>query len=130
MNPAALKVNVNNLKKDSIVIYDTDSFEQKDLEKALFISDDPFKELNLTSAQSIPVAITSLTKNSLEGMGMDNKEMIRSKNMFALGIVCWLFNRPLEIADLLLEQKFANKPKLIQANIKALMDIITQVISI
>ena len=122
MNPAALKVNIDNLKKDSIVIYDSDSFESKDLEKALFITDDPFKELNLSTVQAIPVAITSLTKSSLQGMGMDNKEMIRSKNMFALGIVCWLFNRPLEIADQLLEQKFAKKPNLVQANIKALTD--------
>ncbi len=120
MNPAALKVNVPNLRKDSIVIYDTDSFQKKDLEKALFKTDDPFRELNLTSVQAIPVAITTMTKNALEGLGLDNKQMLRSKNMFALGIVCWLFNRPLELADKLLEEKFAKKPLLVQANIKAL----------
>ena len=120
MNPAALKVNVPNLRKDSIVIYDTDSFQKKDLEKALFKTDDPFGELNLTSVQAIPVAITTLTKDALEGLGLDNKQMLRSKNMFALGIVCWLFNRPLELADKLLEEKFAKKPLLVQANIKAL----------
>jgi len=120
MNPAALKVNVSNLRKDSIVIYDTDSFQKKDLEKALFQTDDPFAELNLTSVQPIPVAITTMTKNALEGLDLDNKQVLRSKNMFALGIVCWLFNRPLEIADQLLEEKFAKKPLLVQANIKAL----------
>lgn len=122
MNPAALKVNAQYLKKNSIVLIDTDSFQKKDLEKALFKTDDPFSELKLDGVQQIPVAITSLTKSSLEGMDMDNKSMTRSKNMFALGIVCWLFNRPLEIADQLLEQKFAKKPILVQANIKALTD--------
>ncbi|MDR1518159.1 MAG: 2-oxoacid:acceptor oxidoreductase subunit alpha [Dysgonamonadaceae bacterium] len=122
MNPAALKVNVQHLRKGSIVLYDTDSFEKKDLEKALFATQDPFNELKLQDVQAIPVAITSLTKSSLEGLGMDNKSMIRSKNMFALGIVCWLFNRPLSIADQLLEQKFVKKPLLVQANIKALTD--------
>lgn len=122
MNPAALKVNAQYLKKGSIVLYDTDSFEKKDLQKALFNTDDPFAELNLTHVQPIPVAITTLTKNSLEGMDLDNKEILRSKNMFTLGIVCWLFNRPLEIADQLLAQKFAKKPKLVQANVKALTD--------
>lgn len=121
MNPAALKVNVHNLRKDSIVIYDTDSFQKRDLQKALFVTENPFEELGIAhSIQAIPVAITTMTKDSLEGAGIDNKSMLRSKNMFALGIVCWLFNRPLEIADQLLEQKFAKKPLLIQANIKAL----------
>lgn len=121
MNPAALKVNVHNLRKDSIVIYDTDSFQKRDLQKALFETDNPFEELGIAhTTQAIPVAITTMTKDSLEGVGVDNKSMLRSKNMFALGIVCWLFNRPLEIADQLLEQKFAKKPLLIQANIKAL----------
>lgn len=122
MNPAALKVNAQYLKKGSIVLYDTDSFEKKDLQKALFETDDPFKELNLDFVQPIPVAITTMTKSSLEGLGLENKNILRSKNMFTLGIVCWLFNRPLEIADQLLAQKFAKKPKLIEANVKALTD--------
>lgn len=122
MNPAALKVNAQYLKKGSIVLYDTDSFEKRDLEKALFTTDDPFAELKLESIQPIPIAITTLTKNSLEGLGLENKEILRSKNMFTLGVVCWLFNRPLEIADQLLAQKFAKKPKLVEANIKALTD--------
>ncbi|ULB33144.1 MULTISPECIES: 2-oxoacid:acceptor oxidoreductase subunit alpha [Proteiniphilum] len=122
MNPAALKVNSQFLKKGSIVLYDTDSFQKKDLDKALFKTSDPFAELNLSHVQPIGVGITSLTKASLEDSGLDNKDMLRSKNMFALGVVCWLFNRPLEIADRLLEQKFSKKPKLVEANIKALTD--------
>ncbi|MEN6589030.1 MAG: 2-oxoacid:acceptor oxidoreductase subunit alpha [Proteiniphilum sp.] len=122
MNPAALKVNAQYLKRGSIVLYDTDSFQKKDLDKALFMTQDPFTELNLEHVQPVGVAITSLTKASLEGSGLENKDMLRCKNMFALGIVCWLFNRPLEIADMLLQQKFAKKPLLVQANIKALSD--------
>lgn len=122
MNPSALKVNVDNLQKGSIVIFDTDSFTEKDLEKALFKTDDPFHELGLNYVQPIGVAITTLTKASLKDSGLDNKAILRSKNMFALGIVCWLFNRPLEIADHLLKQKFAKKPALIQSNIKVLTD--------
>ncbi len=122
MNPSALKVNAQHLKKGSIVIYDSDSFKKRDMEKAKFETDDAFEELNLNNLQIIGVDITSLTKASLEESGLENKDILRSKNMFALGLVCWLFNRPLEIADKLLEQKFAKKPKLIEANIKALTD--------
>jgi 2-oxoglutarate ferredoxin oxidoreductase subunit alpha len=122
MNPAALKVNAQYLKRGSIVLYDTDSFQKKDFDKALFTTQDPFTELNLEHVQPVGVPITSLTKASLEGSELENKEMLRCKNMFALGIVCWLFNRPLEIADMLLQQKFAKKPMLVQANIKALSD--------
>jgi 2-oxoglutarate ferredoxin oxidoreductase subunit alpha len=122
MNPAALKVNAQYLKRGSIVLYDTDSFQKKDLDKALYTTQDPFAELKLEHVQPVGVAITSLTKASLEGSGLENKDMLRCKNMFALGIVCWLFNRPLEIADMLLQQKFAKKPLLVQANIKAMSD--------
>ncbi len=122
MNPAALKVNAQYLRKDSIVLYDTDSFEKKDLEKALFVTEDPFAELKLDFVQPIAVPITSMTKNSLQDMNLDNKDMLRCRNMFALGVVCWLFNRPMEVADNLLTQKFSKKPKLVQANIKTFTD--------
>ncbi|MBF6598765.1 MAG: 2-oxoacid:acceptor oxidoreductase subunit alpha [Fermentimonas sp.] len=122
MNPSALKVNAQYLKKDSIVIFDIDAFKKRDLDKAKFNTEDPFTELNLEHVQQLGVPITSLTKASLDDSGLENKDILRSKNMFALGIVCWLFNRPMEIADKLLEQKFARKPKLIEANIKALTD--------
>lgn len=122
MNPAALKVNAQYLRKDSIVLYNTDSFEKKDLEKALFVTEDPFAELKLDFVQPIAVPITSMTKNSLQDMNLDNKDMLRCRNMFALGVVCWLFNRPMEVADNLLTQKFSKKPKLVQANIKTFTD--------
>ncbi|MDR0412322.1 MAG: 2-oxoacid:acceptor oxidoreductase family protein, partial [Dysgonamonadaceae bacterium] len=122
MNPAALKVNARFLKKGSIVLFDTGSFQKKDLDKALFLTEDPFSELGLDFVQPVGVDISALTKASLEGSGLDNKAVLRSKNMFALGIVCRLFNRPMEIADKLLERKFAKKPALVQANIKVITD--------
>ncbi|MDR1883031.1 MAG: 2-oxoacid:acceptor oxidoreductase subunit alpha [Prevotella sp.] len=122
MNPAALKVNVNFLKKDSVIVIDTDSFQKRDLEKALFTTEDPFAELGLATQQVIPVPITSLTKSSLDGMDMDMKSRVRSKNMFALGLVCWLFNRPLNVANHMLSAKFAKKPVLVEANLKVLAD--------
>lgn len=111
MNPAALKANVLHLRKDSIVIYDTDSFNKRDLEKAEFTTEDPFKELGMTELQLVPVSITTLTKESLKDLGLDNKAILRSKNMFALGLVCWLFNRPVEIADSLLDGLIAGAEK-------------------
>ena len=99
MNPAALQVNKNILKPLGVVIYDADAFGKKDLEKAGFTTDNPFVELGFKdTVQIIPVPLTSLTVKSLEGFGMDMKSMTRSKNMFALGLICWLFNRELDKA--------------------------------
>lgn len=122
MNPAALKVNAKYLKRNSIVIIDTDSFQKSDLDKAKFVTDNPFEELHLTSVQVIDVPITSMVKEGLSDFGMDNKAVVRCKNMFALGLVCWLFDRPLEQAMEMLSTKFAKKPFIAQANIKALTD--------
>lgn len=110
-------------KKDAVVIVDTDSFTDKDLEKALYTTDNPFTELGLPeSVQVIPVAVTNLTKEALKDSGMDNKAMLKSRNMFALGIVCWLFDRPMDKAVHFLESKFAKKPALIAPNVKVLTD--------
>jgi len=119
MNPAALKMNAQFLKPDTVVIIDTDSFQTEDLEKALFKTDDPFKELGLTSIQLVEARITQLCKDSLEGIA-DNKQALRSRNIFALGLVCWLFNRPLEVVEKLLSEKFKKKPDVLQANLLVL----------
>lgn len=122
MNPAALKVNVKHLKPNAIVLIDTDSFLKSDLEKALFETDDPFTELGLTGVQVVAAPISSLVKEGLAEFGLDNKSALRCKNMFALGLVCWLFERPLDAAMHMLQNKFAKKPVIAQANIKALTD--------
>ena len=122
MNPAALKVNVKHLKPNSIILIDTDSFLKSDLEKAQFTTDDPFTELGLTGAQVIAAPISSMVKEGLKDFGLDNKSALRCKNMFALGLICWLFERPLEEAMHMLQNKFAKKPIIAQANIKALTD--------
>ena len=122
MNPAALKVNVKHLKQNAIVLIDTDSFKKSDLEKALFTTDDPFTELGLTGVQVVAAPISTMVKDGLADFGLDNKSALRCKNMFALGLVCWLFERPLEEAMHMLQAKFAKKPVIAQANIKALTD--------
>ena len=123
MNPAALKVNARVLKPLGVLLFDTDAFTAKDLEKAGFTTDNPFTELKLSeSVQLVPVALEQLTRESLKDFGMDNKSVLRCKNMFALGLICWLFNRPLEQAVHFLEKKFAKKPDLLRANIKAVTD--------
>ncbi len=122
MNPAALKVNVKNLQPNAIVIIDTDSFQKRDLAKALFTTDDPFDELGLRNVQVISAPISTMVKDGLAEFELDNKSALRCKNMFALGLVCWLFSRPLESAMHLLQTKFAKKPAIARANIKALTD--------
>lgn len=122
MNPAALKVNVKNLQPNAIVIIDADSFQKKDFEKAQFATEDPFGELKLTNVQVVSAPISTMVKDGLVEFDLDNKSALRCKNMFALGLVCWLFSRPLESAMHLLQNKFAKKPLIAKANIKALTD--------
>ena len=119
MNPAALKVNAQFLKPGSVVIIDQNSFLKEDIERALFKTEDPFAELGLTFVQVVAAPITQMCKDCLEGIA-DNKQALRSRNIFALGLVCWLFNRPLEIVERLLEKKFNKKPAVLKTNIAVL----------
>ncbi len=123
MNPAALKVNAKVLKPMSVLIFDTDSFGEKEMEKAGYTTDNPFTELGISeTVQLVPIALTKLTRESLKDFGMDAKSVDRCKNMFALGVICWLFNRPLDKAIHFLGNKFAKKPALLEANTKVLTD--------
>ena len=123
MNPAALKVNADGIKKGGVLIFDEDSFKKSDFEKAGFKTENPFDELNISDTiQLIPAALSTLTQSSLEGFDMDNKTVLRSKNMFALGLICWLFNRPIDQAIHFLTNKFGKKPSVLQANVKVLTD--------
>lgn len=121
MNPAALKTQYKFCKPQSLIIIDTDSFGKKDLEKALFTLENPFSELGIKN-EVISVPITSICKESLKDSQLDNKAVLRCKNMFALGLVCWLFNRDITIAEKFLREKFAKKPLVADANIKVLND--------
>jgi len=123
MNPAALKVNATGIKKNGVLIVDADSFQKSDLNKAGFTTDNPFEELKLSeSIQIFPTPLTSLTVASLAGFDLDNKSVVRSKNMFALGLVCWLFNRPIDQAIYFLQNKFGKKQTILEANVKVLTD--------
>ena len=119
MNPAALKQNVKFLKSNGVIIVDIDSFKESDLKKALFETDEPFKELGIT-AQVLEVPVTSMTKDALAESGLDNKSMLKCRNIFALGLVCWLFDRPLESALHHLKTKFAKKTAIFEANAKVI----------
>lgn len=119
MNPAALKTQYKYCKPTAAIIIDSDSFTAKDLEKAQFATDDPIAELGIT-CDVIPCPITSMCQETLKDSGMDNKSIVRCKNMLALGLVCWLFDRNLSLAEGMLRAKFAKKPEIAEANIKVL----------
>ena len=122
MNPAAIKANARFMEPGGTIIYDSDAFNEKNLKKAHFQTDDPFKECNLEDFFKIPVPISTLTKEGLKDFGLDNKSVLRSKNMFALGLVCWMFNRPLDYVEEFIQTKFAKKPVVVESNIKVLHD--------
>ncbi len=119
MNPAALKRGYKNLKPGGVIIVDIDSFNEAGLKKALFETNEPFKELGI-NAQIIEAPVTSMTKDALADSGMDMKSVLKCRNIFALGLVCWLFDRPLEGALKLLKNKFAKKPAIFEANSKVI----------
>ncbi|HEY9081693.1 MAG TPA: 2-oxoacid:acceptor oxidoreductase subunit alpha [Vicingaceae bacterium] len=119
MNPAALKANLTSIKDRGTIIIDSDSFKVKDFEKAQFTSN-PLEDGTLDGYNLIQAPITSLTKESVAQFDIENKSRTRSKNMFALGIVYWLFNRPLDITENFLDAKFSKSPELAKANKAAL----------
>ena len=119
MNAAALKTNHRFLKPGGVIIVDIDSFRESDLKKALYTTDNPFEELGI-KAQVVEVPVTTMTKAALADSGLDNKSILKCRNIFALGLVCWLFDRPLESALRHLKNKFAKKPAVYEANAKVL----------
>jgi len=119
MNPAALKANLDWIKDRGTIIIDSDNFKAKDFEKAQFESN-PLEDGTLEGYNLIEAPITKLTKDSVQEFDIENKSRSRSKNMFALGIVYWLFSRPLNITEDFLDTKFNKKPELAKANKAAL----------
>jgi 2-oxoglutarate/2-oxoacid ferredoxin oxidoreductase subunit alpha len=122
MNPAALKANAAFLSPGATIIFDVDSFSEKNFEKAQYKTNDAFGELNLIDFVNIPVPITSLTRESLKDLNLDNKSVMRCKNMFALGLICWMFDRPLNYIEDFIHSKFGKKPIIAEANLKVLHD--------
>lgn len=120
MNPAALKTNLQFLKPSGIIICDVDKFQKADLEKAQFATNDPVKELGIDPRRIMLVQMTSLVKHALADSGMDMKSILKSRNMFALGLICWLFDRPLDSVLRKLQAKFAKKPAVYEANAKVI----------
>ena len=118
MNAAALKTQYRYAKPQATIIIDTDSFGPNDLKKAQFDSDDYLLEMGIDPDRVVACPITKMVKDCLTDSGMDNKSILKCRNMFALGLVCWLFNRDLSLVENFLREKFARKPQLAEANIK------------
>jgi len=120
MNPAAIKANANFIRPGGTIFYDIDSFTQKNFDKAKFKTDDPFNECNLQDYIKIAVPITSLTREALKDLDVDNKTILRSKNMFALGLICWVFSKPLDYIEKFINKKFAKSSVVVETNLRVL----------
>lgn len=118
MNAAALKTQYRYAKPDATIIIDTDSFGPKDLEKAQFKTEDYLGEMGIDPDRVIQCPLTTMVKNCLADTGMDNKAILKCRNMFALGLVCWLFDRDLQLVANFLKEKFAKKPAIAENNVK------------
>ena len=119
MNPAALKANKRLIKDGGTIIVNSDSFAKKDLQKAGY-EENPLENGSFDGYNIVSAPIETLTRETLKDSGLDGKSIGRSKNMFALGIVYWMFNRPMEQTEKFLKAKFAKKPIVIESNIKVL----------
>jgi len=119
MNPAGLKTNLASVKAGHTIIVDTDSFTKKNLHKAEYESN-PLEDGSLDNYRVIEVAMTSLTKESLKDLGLDNKSIVRSKNMFALGMVYWMYGRDMNHTLDFFKKKFKFKPVIAEANSKVI----------
>jgi len=120
MNAAAFKTQLRYAKPNATIIIDTDSFGKKDLEKAEFKTDDYIAEMGVDPDRVIACPLTTMVKDALADTGMDMKAILKCRNMFALGLVCWLFSRDLDVAFNFLREKFAKKPAIAEANIKVI----------
>ena len=119
MNPAALKANLKDLVRGGLLIVNTDAFEDRNLDKAGYATN-PLKDDSLGGYQVYEIPMTKLTIEAVKDSGVNKKEAERAKNMLALGVVSWMYSRPLEPTIAWLEKKFAKKPAIAQSNIAAL----------
>jgi len=119
MNPAALRKNMKELKRGGVLIVNSDAFDQKNLKLANY-ENNPLEDDSLSGYELHQVPISSLTSNALEGLPLSPKEVARCKNFFALGLMYWLYDRPLKNTEYWIKDKFKNKPEYVEANTKAL----------
>lgn len=119
MNPAALKVNLKDLKPGGTIIANEDAFIEKNLNLAGYKSN-PLEDGSLTAYKLLKVPITKATNNAVAELGLTAKDANRCKNFYALGLTYWLYDRPLEVTISWLEDKFKKKPVIVDANVKAL----------
>jgi 2-oxoglutarate ferredoxin oxidoreductase subunit alpha len=119
MNPAALKAHIADLLPGGLLIVNTDSFEKRNLDKVGYTSN-PLEDGSLSGYQVCSIPMTSMTVETVKEFGLGKKEADRSKNMFALGVISWMYGRPLDPTIAWLEKKFAKKPDLARANIASL----------
>jgi 2-oxoglutarate ferredoxin oxidoreductase subunit alpha len=119
MNPAALKANLPDLARGTTLIVNTDEFTKRNLAKVGYATS-PLEDDSLESYRVHPVPLTSLTAEALKELGVSRKDADRSKNMFALGLLCWLYHRPMEGTERFLRGKFGRKPEILEANLTAL----------
>ena len=119
MNPAALRKNMKELKRGGVLIVNSDAFDQKNLKLANYDTN-PLEDDSLSGYDVHQVPISALTTNALEGLPLSPKEVARCKNFFALGLMYWLYDRPLKNTETWIKDKFKNKPEYVEANTKAL----------
>ncbi|MFW9905425.1 MAG: 2-oxoacid:acceptor oxidoreductase subunit alpha [Candidatus Thorarchaeota archaeon] len=119
MNPAALRVNIIDLKPNGILIINQDTFTDKNLEKAGYLKN-PLEDDSLQSYRVYPVSITKLNQKAVESEGLAFKQVDLTKNFFALGLISWLFDRPLTPTIEWIEEKFKHRPPIVKANTKTL----------
>lgn len=119
MNPAALKVNLNRLRENGVIIVNSDAFEKRNLDLARYDAN-PLEDGSLENFRVIQVSLTKLTREALKDSGLSHKDVDRAKNMFALGLALWLYSRPMQPAIDWLSQKFAKKPVIRDANLHVL----------
>ncbi len=118
MNPAALKANLGDLRPGGVLIVNTDEFTRRNLTRVGY-STDPLTDGTLESFQTHPVAMASLTREALKDTGLSKKDAERAKNMFALGLLSWMYHRPAAGTERFLREKFARRPDLAEANVLA-----------
>jgi 2-oxoglutarate ferredoxin oxidoreductase subunit alpha len=118
MNPAALKANVADLPPGGLLIVNTDEFTKRNLAKVGYAAN-PLEDDSLAEFQVHPVAMATLTMGALEETGLSKKDAERAKNMFALGLLSWMYHRPYESTERFLREKFARRPEIAEANILA-----------